>query len=263
MIMTAAMVAVSIGYAAYTPKHLDVVAGDTVQWSQDSVRKHTVTALDGSFDSGTLLTGDTYERAFPVLGTYGYYCRLHAGIVGEVQVHDVVLDPVGTAASAGRAFPLHGRTAPGVRTVTVTGDDGSSVTATPGEDGAFAASVVPRTTTTYSAGDSAPVTLRVLDRSVAVHVAPHGRRWSVVAVVSPASPRGTVVLQLRLKERFGWWPVTSGRLGPDSATTLHAGHARRVAARVVYTLPDRATPLAVSRTFHLGLPGPTARAGRP
>src|SRR4051812_34654793 len=226
MIMTAAMVAVSIGYAAYTPKPLDVVAGDTVEWSQDSVRKHTVTALDGSFDSGALLTGDTYEHSYPALGTYGYYCRQHAGIVGEVQVHDVVLEPVDTAASAGRAFPLHGRAAPGTRSVTVSGDDGSSVTATPGEDGAFVASVVPKTTTTYSAADSAPITLRVLDRSVAVHVARHGGRWSVVAVVSPAAPHGTVVLQLRLKERFGWWPVASGRLGHDSATTLRTTHAR-------------------------------------
>ena len=258
--MGVAMAVVSIGYAAYTPKHLDVVAGDTVHWTQDSVRKHTVTAYDGSFDSGVLQPGDTYDRAYPDLGTFGYYCRLHAGIVGEVQVHDVVLDPVDTPAGAGRAYPLHGRAAPGVRSVTVTGDDGSSVTAAPGEDGSFTANVVPRTTTTYSAADSAPVTLRVLDRRVAVHVARRGARWSVVAVVSPASPRGTVVLQLRLKEHFGWWPVTSSRLGADSATTLHTTRARYAAARVVYTLPDRATPLAVSRTFHLGLRARPARA---
>lgn len=125
MIAAAALAAVSIGYAAYTPKHLDIVAGDTVHWTQDSVRKHSVTAYDGSFDSGPLLTGETYERTYPALGTYGYYCRLHAGIVGEVQVHSVVLDPVDAPASAGRPYPLHGRAAPGTRSVTVTGDDGS------------------------------------------------------------------------------------------------------------------------------------------
>ena len=38
--MAAALAAVSIGYADYTPKHLDVVAGQTVQWTQDSIRKH-------------------------------------------------------------------------------------------------------------------------------------------------------------------------------------------------------------------------------
>lgn len=134
------------------------------------------------------------------------------------------------------------------------------MTATPGEDCSFTASVVPKSTTTYSAGDSTPVTLRVLDRRVTVHVARRGARWSVVAVVSPPAPRGTVVLQPRLKERFGWWPVTSGRLGRDSATTLHTSRARYAAARVVYTLPDRATPLAVSRTFHLGLRARPARA---
>ena len=262
MMMAAALAAVSIGYASYAPKHLDIVAGQTVQWSQDSVRKHTVTARDGSFDSGVLVPGASFERTYEQLGTYGYYCRLHAGIVGDVRVHDVVPDKVTTPAAKGRPFPLHGRaTTP---TVTVHGDDGSSTVATVRDDGTFSASVVPSTTTTYSAGDSPPVTLRVLDRSVTVRVAHHaGSRWSVVAVVSPGTPHGTVVLQEYLPERFGWWPVQRRRLGHDSATTLRVTlPRRRVAARVVYTLPDGATVLAVSRTVHLGLRAPTARASR-
>jgi hypothetical protein len=108
------------------------------------------------------------------------------------------------------------------------------------------------------------VTLRVLDRTVTARVlAPRpGRRWSVTAVVSPASPGAKVVLQLRLKERFGWWPVATRRLGQDSATTLRVRRASRAPARVVLTLDDGATPLAVSRTFHLGLRAPSARRGR-
>jgi len=256
MIMSAAMAAVSIGFAAYAPKHLDVVPGQTVQWSQDSVRNHTVTAYDGSFDSGVLVPGAHYERSFDQLGTYGYYCRLHAGIVGEVQVRDVVMDRVTTPAAKGRPFPLTGHA--DTPTVTITGDDGSSTVATVREDGTFAASVTPTTTTTYTAADSPPVTLRVLDRSVGVHVTRHGDRWSIVAVVSPITPRGTVVLQEYLPEHFGWWSVQRRRLGRDSATTLHATlhQRRRIYARVVYTLPDGATVLAVSRKVRLGLRAP-------
>ncbi len=58
-----------------------------------------------------------------------------------------------------------------------------------------------------------------------------------------------MVLQLRLPERFGWWPVRSARLGKDSRASLSVPLRRRVAARVVLTLPDRATVLAVSRTL--------------
>jgi hypothetical protein len=258
----AALAAVSIGYGDYTPKTLPVVAGETVRWTQDSVRKHTVTARDASFDSGSLSTGETYERTFAAVGDYPYYCRLHAGISGEIDVRTVVLDEQRDAATKGRPFPLTGRAAADVRQVTVEGDDGSATTATVTDDGTFTANVTPGETTTYRAADSTPVTLRVLDRAVTTHVrARPGRRWSVTAVVAPASAGAKVVLQLRLRDRFGWWPVATGRLGVDSATTLRTARASRAPARVVLTLDDGATPLAVSRTFHLGLRAPTAHAG--
>ena len=41
---------------------LDVVMGETVTWTNDSVRVHTVTADDGSFDSGRMPTRATFTR---------------------------------------------------------------------------------------------------------------------------------------------------------------------------------------------------------
>ncbi len=71
-------------------------------------------------------------------------------------------------------------------------------------------------------------------------------------MVAPPAHGATVVLQLRLRERFGWWPV-------ERAETDHMGRAsfrvrppRRVRARVVLTLADGATPLAVSPTLRIG-----------
>jgi hypothetical protein len=59
------------------------------------------------------------------------------------------------------------------------------------------------------------------------------------------------VLQLRLRERFGWWPVARARLGASSQASFRVPVARAVLARLVLTLPDGATPLAVSPSFRL------------
>jgi hypothetical protein len=65
-------------------------------------------------------------------------------------------------------------------------------------------------------------------------------------VVTPAVPGGTVVLQLRLRERFGWWPTRTLRL--DSRSHARFVIDRRVSApaRVALTLPDGGTVLATS-----------------
>ena len=54
-------VGVSMLTAAFAPTHVDVVAGDTVTWSNDSVRKHTVTAQDGAWTSTEVFTGEWNE----------------------------------------------------------------------------------------------------------------------------------------------------------------------------------------------------------
>ncbi|MCW2967348.1 MAG: hypothetical protein JWM71_1120 [Solirubrobacteraceae bacterium] len=251
---------VSIGYAAYDPAKLLALTGTTVSWTNDSVRRHTVTADDGSYDSGSLGVGQGYTHTYATAGTYGYYCRLHAGIIGEVDVHDVLLDPQANPAAPDRPFPLRGRAAPGIHDVTIQADTGSgfadAATATVADDGTFVATVTPHETTTYravTAGDQSPaVSLLVLNRVVTVHPAGHGSAWSVVAGVAPASPGAMVVLQLRLRDRFGWWPVAHARLDRSSRAFLRIRRAHRAPARVVLTLPDGATVLAVSRPFHLG-----------
>jgi hypothetical protein len=70
--------------------------------------------------------------------------------------------------------------------------------------------------------------------------------------VAPSSAGGHVVLQLFLHDHFGWWPVQRARLDRGSAARFALRTRRRVAARVLLTLPDGATPLAVSRTVRVG-----------
>lgn len=255
---------VSIGFDAFAPPQVDVLAGDTVTWSNRSVRAHTVTAADGSWTSERLFADESYAHRFDAPGPVPYYCQLHPFMGGEVDVHALLLDQPSAAAGPGRPFPLAGRAAlPAGSTVVVEGDDGSgfrpAASATVGPDGGFTATVMARATARYRAvaGDQAspPVQLVVLDHRVRVSVTRHAGRVLVSATVTPAAPGSTVVLQLHLRDRFGWWPVQHARLDRSSHARFAVRRRHAVPARVLLTLADGATPLAVSRRVRIaGVP---------
>jgi plastocyanin len=71
---------------AFTPSSLDVVAGTTVTWLNDGAALHTVTASDGSWDSGLIASRGTFSRRFGTPGTYLYLCFLHPSMNGVVRV---------------------------------------------------------------------------------------------------------------------------------------------------------------------------------
>jgi plastocyanin len=257
----AAPTPVSIGFDSVAPQHLDVLVGDTVRWTNDSVRVHTVTADDLSFDSGRLVPDATFSQAFTQPGDAPYHCIIHPFIRGDVRASRVLLAPPAQPAASNRQFPLSGRAAlPPGSGVAIEADRGAGFTpvasSTVQEDGTFKASVVPGTTATYravaGADASPPVTLLVLDRRVALRTQRGRHRLLIRANVTPASPGTAIVLQLFLKEHFGWWPVQRTKLDRASAARFALRLGRRVAARVVLTLPDGATPLAISRTVRLG-----------
>jgi len=72
----------------YNPDNITVVIGvnDTVIWTNNDNEPHTVTALDGSFNSGNMNPGDTYTYTFTKPGTYPYTCTYHAWMHGYVTV---------------------------------------------------------------------------------------------------------------------------------------------------------------------------------
>jgi plastocyanin len=252
---------VTAGFGGYSPARIAVLTGQTVTWKNDSVRNHTVTADDGSFDSGRMVGGDVFTHRFDTTGSFTYHCTLHAGMSGEVDVADVLLDAPQHPAGPHRPFPLAGRAASAAGTpVTIEADTGDGfrqvATASVGADGAFTAFVTPTTTATLRAsiGDdtSPPVQLIVLDHAVTARASARGRRVTVTATVTPRTPGGSAVLLLRLRDRFGWWPVQHTRLDGRSRARFTLRMRHRVPARVALTLPDGATQLAVSRIFHVG-----------
>ena len=70
----------------FTPVTLTVKAGTTVTWTNMGSASHTVTADDGSFASGTLASGATYQQTFSKVGTYAYHCSIHRSMVATVVV---------------------------------------------------------------------------------------------------------------------------------------------------------------------------------
>jgi plastocyanin len=253
---------IPIGFAAFGTPRVDVVAGDAVQWSNDSSRAHDIVATDGSFDSGRVIVGDHYAHRFSTVGAVPYYCSLHPFMTGEIDVHEVVLDAPAQRAGSGKPYVLTGRVAAGVTgSVAIEGDDGrgfAPIATTPvAADGTFRTAVVPRTTTSYRAqvGDdqSPAVQLLVLDHTVAIHAMPRAGGVTAIDVrVTPAAPGQTVVLQERLRERFGWWPISTVKLDARSAARFVVPRGAAVPARVLLTLRDGATELARSATVHIG-----------
>lgn len=77
---------VRIANLAFDPATITVPAGSSVTWSNDDVTPHTVTAIDGQFDSGIFDPGASFTWTFPDPGTFAYQCLLHPTMQGSVVV---------------------------------------------------------------------------------------------------------------------------------------------------------------------------------
>lgn len=84
----------------FAPQALTVEVGTTVAWVNSGVAPHTVTARDGSFDSGIKASGERFEYTFTELGTFEYFCTLHPDMVGTVTVVAAGGDVAGAAVAA-------------------------------------------------------------------------------------------------------------------------------------------------------------------
>lgn len=249
---------VNIEFQAFAPSQVDLLPGESVQWTNQSERTHTVTADDGSFDSGDVDGGGRYSRQFGTVGAFTYHCRIHPDMTGEIDVRRVILDALPSAAvPAGEPVELSGRTAdPGPITL----QEGSAPTGpfhavdrvVPGLDGRWTARVTPSATSYYRArsvtGTSETRRLLVTDRRVLVQ-ARHGH---IGVQVVPSDPGAHVRLQLHLRERFGWWPSAEQRLDYVSRASFLVR--RRVRARVVLVDSDGWTPVATSRVLEITAP---------
>lgn len=246
----------NIEFSDYRPSQLDVLPGETVDWTNVSQRTHTVTSDTGLFDSGNVPGGSGFSFQFTEPGEYHYHCTIHPSIVGEVDVRRVILDPLPPAAVAtGTRVEVDGRTADPAQPVTIQRRaDGSAfqtiATAMPSADGSWKATITADATGDVRAlvGSDASETRRLLvgKRRVVVHATRDG----IGVSVTPSAPYAQFLVEVYLRERFGWWPVASGRVNYVSVADVRVARPARV--RVVLVDKDGWTPLAVSPVVVLG-----------
>jgi nitrite reductase (NO-forming) len=73
--------------ADYSVNSLMVALGTTVTWTnRDPGQIHTVTAVDGSFDSGFMSEGQTFSYTFDTPGEFEYFCGPHPWMRAKVMV---------------------------------------------------------------------------------------------------------------------------------------------------------------------------------
>jgi plastocyanin len=247
---------VSVQFAQFGPSQLDVLPGETVEWTNVSPRQHTVTSDTGVFASGDLFGGDRFSWTFGGVAAYPYHCTVHPGMIGEVDVRRVTLGPLPTAViPAGTRVDLTGRTADPSQPVRIERSDNEThfatiATATPATTGEWNTSIHAGTTGYYRAasGSELSETRRVLvsDRRVTVRATHAG----IKVTVTPSDPYARIVLQRFLHERFGWWPAVSTRLDYTSRADFRVRRPARV--RAVLVDKDGWTMLATSRVLVLG-----------
>ncbi len=85
------------GDDSYLPNPLEIKAGQTISWHNEDLVAHTVTSSsdgdsDGggggsSFDSGPMLSKQSYSLTLDEPGRYEYYCVYHPSMVANIQVN--------------------------------------------------------------------------------------------------------------------------------------------------------------------------------
>jgi plastocyanin len=70
----------------YQPNPVTVAPNSQITWNNKDSAPHTATALDGSFDTGTIQPGASGSATVPAQGTIPYHCTLHPWMTAILQV---------------------------------------------------------------------------------------------------------------------------------------------------------------------------------
>ena len=65
---------------------MTIDVGTRVTATNQDAARHTWTADDGSWDSGSLAQGASFSFTFRSLGTFSFYCRPHPTMTGSITV---------------------------------------------------------------------------------------------------------------------------------------------------------------------------------
>jgi plastocyanin len=83
-VLAAAVTQVSMRNLQFYPVTLEVKKGDVVEWKNDDLVPHTATS--SSFDSGAMVSGQSWRHTFTQTGNFPYACTFHPQMKGVVIV---------------------------------------------------------------------------------------------------------------------------------------------------------------------------------
>ena len=74
----------------FVPYQIEISSGESVTWNNVDSAAHTITSgipgsPDGVFDSGMVMSGQSFEFTFTESGEYDYYCMVHPWMTGKVM----------------------------------------------------------------------------------------------------------------------------------------------------------------------------------
>jgi len=78
--------AVTIKGNAFDPADITINAGDTITFTNEDRAPHTVTEVNGAFDTGRFGKGETATLMFPSAGRFDYFCAVHPSMKGTITI---------------------------------------------------------------------------------------------------------------------------------------------------------------------------------
>ncbi|MEY2533299.1 MAG: hypothetical protein QOF29_1209, partial [bacterium] len=151
----AAPAQVSIPGRFFAPLRVEVLAGESVTWTNRDFFDHDIAADDGSFGSAAMTSRGVFAHTFTATGVHTYYCRTHPTMRGQVDVFAFALRGPPSSVPAGRAAVLRGLAPAGTAAVTIerleAGAFRAVAAAAVSPTGAFRATVVPAGPVVYRA----------------------------------------------------------------------------------------------------------------
>lgn len=240
---TAAETDVGMAAKAFAPARVTVLVGERVTWTNHDNAAHTVTAVDRSFDSGSVHPGGTYTRRFSVPGQVAYRCTLHRFMQGAVEVVAVELHAP-RAVPAGKPAELTGRAPqPGAAVELERVGAGTVATTVADDEGQFRFRVDTAGGPARYRARSGGQASATVDVAVAPEVRLAARRGrhgvSIRVHVLPSQPGAGVLIERHERERFGYVPLLRRalRLDASSRGRAYVRTHRRLRLRARLTRP--------------------------
>ncbi|MGH2961541.1 MAG: cupredoxin domain-containing protein [Solirubrobacterales bacterium] len=122
----------------FVPRRIEIDVGDVVRWENESSVAHDAIGEDGSFETPIIDEGETSEHSFDDAGRHPYFCSIHQGMTGTIQVGSSSGGGGGGGGGSGSGGPSSGSggtAAPGGSTGSTGGTSGTGGFGSTGSSG--------------------------------------------------------------------------------------------------------------------------------